>query len=272
MADSFFNVSVIDGALTLCRHVEQYPSISFPDAIRQLLAGPAFLAGYDYDRAVVLGELAGWDSFCIVGDRKAQLQETLKQLAKRLKPFWASVSHLGRNRVLQIVSLDQRQCLEVAGLLVTPPPDSVVAWWDELGRFFRAEDERRKMEIGREGERRTMDHETRRLEHEGISRSPIWIALEDNRVGFDVWSFQKRCGMEVEDLRIEVKAASYSPVHFILSRHEWDTARKNSDIHLFHIWNLETGELVQLDVVEMMVHIPRDVGSGEWREVRVTME
>ena len=271
MADPFFKISVIDGALALCRHCQQNPDISLTDSIRQLRAGPAFLSEYDYDSAARLGDLAGWDSFCIDGGRQAQMRETLKRLAERLKPFWASVCPLGRSRVLQVASLDQAQCLDVAGLLGTPPSDVVVAWWDSLGAYFRAREDQRNIEIGREGERRTMEHETQRLENAGISRAPVWIALEDNRVGFDVRSFDMRPGSGIRDLNIEVKAASYSPMHFILSRHEWETAAKNPDIHLFHVWNLETGELLKLDVPEMMTHIPKDVGSGRWREVLVTI-
>ena len=76
---------------------------------------------------------------------------------------------------------------------------------------------------------------------------------------------------EVDDLRIEVKASSYSPTHFILSRPEWDTASKQPDQHLFHIWNLETEELLKVSVSDMAAHIPSDSGAGQWREVRVTL-
>ena len=271
MVDAFFRISVIDGALSLCRHRQKYRELSVEDAVRQLQNGPAYLAGYDYWRAVELGHQVGWDAFHIDGARQIQLQETLKHLAMRLKPFWSQVSHLGRKRVLQVLSGDQRQCLEFAGLLATPPSDGVVIWWDEISAFARAEEEQRNIEIGREGERRTMAHETQRLEDEGILKYPIWIALEDNRAGYDVLSFQQTRGGKVDDLRIEVKTASYSPTHFILTRPEWDTASQQPEFHLFHIWNLETKELLKLSVTDMVPHMPSDSGKGLWREVRVTL-
>ena len=271
MVDAFFRISVIDGALRLCRHRQQYPALSIEDAVRQLQNGPASLAGYDYRRAVELGDQVGWDVIAFGGERQAQLQKTLKCLAIRLKPLWARVSYLGRRRVLEVVSEDQRQCLEFAGLLVTPPSDTVVAWWDELGAYFRDEKEQRNIEIGREGERRTMAHETQRLKDEGIPKEPIWVALEDNRAGYDVHSFQHTSGGGIDDLRIEVKATSYSPTHFVLTRPEWDNASKQPNLHIFHIWNLETGKLLKLPVSDMAAHMPTDAGAGQWREVRVTL-
>jgi len=271
MVDAYFKISVIDGALSLCRHQQEYPDISIEDTVRQLQNGPTYLAGYDYRRAIELCDLAGWDAIAVNGTRQAQLQETLKCLAMKLKPLWARVSHLGRERVLQVVSEDQRQCLEFAGLLAKPPPDMIVAWWDEVGAYFRGEEEQRKIEIGREGERRTMTYETRRLKDESISQEPTWVALEDIYAGYDVHSFQRTVDGAIGDLRIEVKAASYSPLHFVLTRHEWDTASKQPNHHLFHIWNLETGELIKLPVPDMAAHIPRDFGAGHWCEVRVTL-
>ena len=179
---------------------------------------------------------------------------------------------MGRKRVLQIISEDQRQCLDLAGLLVAPPSEAAISWWDELTAFFRAEEQQQKLEIGREGERRTMVHETQRLMKEGISRKPNWVAVEDNRAGYDVQSFQYNAGgTGIDDLRIEIKATSYSPIHFILTRAEWDIASRHPDQHLFHIWNLDTEELLTLSVSDMATHIPSDAGAGQWHEVRVTI-
>ena len=271
MVDVFFKISVIDGAICLCCHRQKYPTLSTKDAVRQLQNGPAFLAGYDYGRATELGDLVGWDAIVIHGARQEQLRETLKNLAVKLKPFWARISHFGRSRVLQVISEDQRQCLEFAGLLAAPPSDAVVTWWDEVGAYFRAENERRNTEIGREGERRTMKYETQRLKKEGIPKKPSWTALDDICAGYDVHSFQHTADKKISDLYIEVKAASYSPTHFVLTRPEWDTASKQPNLHLFHIWNLETAELTKITVSDMAVHIPEDSGAGHWREVRITL-
>lgn len=140
-----------------------------------------------------------------------------------------------------------------------------------MGAYFRAENEQQNIKVGREGERRTLAHETQRLKDEGILKKPTWVALEDNHAGYDVHSFQHVGGGEIDDLCIEVKTASYSPTHFILTRLEWDTASKQPNTHIFHIWNLETGALLKLPVSDMGAHMPADIGAGQWREVRVTL-
>ena len=271
MVDAFFRVSVIDGALNLSRHLQAYPGLSVADAARQLRTGPAVLAGYDYRRAIELIDLTGWDAIVADGERQEQLQETLKRMALRLKPFWVRIAYLGRSRVLQVLSEDQLQCLEFAGLLTSPPSTAVMTWWDELSFYSRRENERRKIEVGREGERRTMAYESRRLRKEGISRGPIWIALEDSCAGYDVLSFQHADDGKLDDLRIEVKAASFSPTRFFLSRLEWDTASKQPHLHIFHIWNLATANLLKLAVSDIALHMPIDSGAGEWREVRIEL-
>lgn len=87
MVDAFFRISVIDGALSLCHHRRDHQGLSVNDAVRHLQHGPAYLAGYDYKRAIELGGLVGWDSFALDGTRQIQLQQTIQQLATRLKPF-----------------------------------------------------------------------------------------------------------------------------------------------------------------------------------------
>ena len=47
----------------------------------------------------------------------------------------------------------------------------------------------------------------------------------------------KAGGAAIADLRIEVRAANYSPVHFALTRPERDIASRHPDQHLFHICN-----------------------------------
>ena len=271
MADAFFRISVIDGALNIHRYRQKYPHISLEDSVRQLQNGPAHLAGYDYRRAVDLGNRIGWEVFHFKGDRQSQLRETLMQLAMRLKPFWARFSHFGRQRVLELVSKDQRQLLELAGLLVVPPPEAVVNWWDKMGSFFRTEENQRNVEIGRAGERMTMDYETQRLKDEGILKKPVWIALEDNHAGYDVLSYKRRRDGGIDELRIETKTSSYSPTHFILTRPEWDKALRVPDFHIFHVWNLGTKELTIISVPEMALNIPKDNGFGSWREVKVLL-
>lgn len=269
--DTYFRMSVIDGALAVCAHKRSYPECTTEIAVRQLRNGPAGYASLDYSRAVQLGSAAGWDAIVIDGDRRTQLRATLLQLALRLRPFWARTAHLGRRRVLSVVGEDQWQCLDAAGLLVEPADEDVAKWWDTLAAASRAAEERRKLEIGREGEKRTIEYESKRLSAEGIPHEPKWVALDDNSQGYDVLSFDRVGSDDLQNKCIEVKACVYSPTHFLLTRNEWDFAEKHKAESAFHIWNLETEELKELRVEDMAKHIPTDHGNGRWENVAVVL-
>lgn len=245
---------------------------SIDDAVRQLRQGPAHLAHFDFENALLVGIRAGWDAFQTDGDRHTQLQETLRNLAVRLKPFWAKVSFYGRQRTARVLTEDQVQCLQFAGLLDHPPSKNVIAWWDDLGSTFRAFRDDQRIAVGREGERRTLEHERKRLRKLGVGKEPIWVSIEDNGAGFDVLSYDPKADGGLEELQIEVKAASYSPLHFTLTRNEWTVAARSCERHLFHIWNLDTGDLTTLTVLEMESHIPVDRGKGTWGEVTVNLK
>lgn len=269
--DAYFRMSVIDGALAVCAHMRSYPECTTEIAVRQLRNGPAGYANLDYTRAVRLGAEAGWDAISIDGDRRTQLRTTLLQLGLRLRPFWARTAHLGRRRVLSVVADDQWQCLETAGLLVETADKDVAMWWDTLAAASRAAEERRRVEIGREGEKRTIEYENKRLTAEGIPYEPKWVALDDNSEGYDVLSFDVIGSGNLQHKYIEVKACVYSPTHFLLTRNEWEFAKTHKSESAFHIWNLETGGLDEFRVEDMEKHIPTDQGNGRWENVAVVL-
>ena len=60
--DTYFRMSVIDGALAVCAHKRSYPECTTEVAVRQLRNGPAGYASLDYTRAVQLANEAGWDA------------------------------------------------------------------------------------------------------------------------------------------------------------------------------------------------------------------
>ena len=173
--------------------------------------------------------------------------------------------------MLSVVGDDQWQCLEIAGLLVEPADEGVAKWWDTLAAASRAAEERRKLEIGREGERLTIEYESKRLVADGIPQQPKWAALDDNGLGYDVLSFDRDEHQEPRNKYIEVKACAYSPLHFFLTRNEWNFAVAHKKESAFQIWNLEAEEVTELRVKEMAKHIPDDHGGGLWQKVAVVL-
>lgn len=271
MTSTVFRISVIDGALCICEHRLRYGDLPIDQIVRQLKSGPSDVAGYDYDAAVKLGSDVGWDAFCLEGSREHRFRQTLRELLQRIRPVWARACHRGRMRMASSLSVDQIQCFEVAGLLSSPATDDVVAWWDEMARFFRVLHDEMRAEVGRAGELLTLEHEERRLLSEGIARKPVWVSVDDEGRGFDVLSYRRRIDGSIAEIQIEVKASRYWPIRIFLSRSQWDHALKHPEAHVFHVWNLDTKELTEMDVQEMSSNIPTDRGRGEWYRLRVVV-
>lgn len=271
-AESYFQISIINGALEIVRHRQQYPDVSIVDAVRQLQASPYHLSQYDYSSAVQLAEAIGWDAFNPHPDRHTELRTTLLNLALRTKPLWASSSFLGREQVLRLLSEDQKQCLEYARLLEVPPGLKVIQWWDQLASAFRVNNEDRKIETGREGERLTIEYERKRLAAEGIDdHEPVWKSIDDNTLGYDILSYEKGDIGNIEEIMIEVKASIYEPVRFIVTRNEWETAEANARTYRFYIWNLARERLNVLNMSHLAKHIPKDSGTGRWLQVELRL-
>ena len=180
--------------------------------------------------------------------------------------IWARLAPAGRNHVLQAIGVNGVQCLRSAGLLTTDI--RATDWWDALASANRSERDARLLAQGREGERLSLEYETARLQREGICRLPIWVAVDDNTVGYDILSFARHDGSELNRL-IEVKTTISVPPRMFLSRNEWETAARYGATFEFHLWNLNTESLTIFTVEEIQSHIPTDNGYGEWESVEL---
>lgn len=266
--DLFFRISVIDAGLNLKQHLETYPGISIMDAVRQLRNGPVFRSSLDYDAAMSLCEEHGMSPFCPSATRSEELRQTLFGLAIRLKPFWAKVSYLGRDRVRAVLTDGPAQCLRYAGLL-GPIDESVRQWWDDLASYFRAEQSTKLLEIGRQGEQLSFQLETETLQNLGISEVPVWVSIEDNTAGYDILSHRRNQTGELSRFFIEAKATNTTEFVFILTRHEWEVAAGAGNNFRFHFWYLPTRAVWIATVEDIAIHIPTDHGSGLWDKVRL---
>lgn len=181
-------------------------------------------------------------------------------------PLWARLAPAGRNHVLQAIGVNGVQCLRSAGLLGFDTRATM--WWDALASANRGERDARLLAQGREGERLSLAYENERLRSEGISRDPVWVAIDDNTVGYDILSYAWHGGGEVNRL-IEVKTSRANPPRMILSRNEWRTAEQYGATFEFHLWNLNSEALRIFTVDEIRLHIPSDNGAGSWESVEI---
>lgn len=180
------------------------------------------------------------------------------------QPPWLQLIPYGRRETLLQAPQSIRQVFVEAGLAYGDDEETV-RFWDALAARARGLRDGILTEIGRRGERLTLQYEKTRT---GVE--PRWIALESSSDGYDVLS---RVSMsDTRRMTIEVKTsercANYASLH--LTRNEWDTALA-SIAHRFYLWTLAPPRtrLAVLTVDQIKSHVPDDAGAGQWETLKV---
>jgi hypothetical protein len=199
-----------------------------------------------------------------IDDPRAAIRAILAAYIAIAKPAWVQTASAGRRELLSHAPPGVQQVFAESGMAYGYD-DDVVAWWDTLATGARRVHDDAMTEIGRQGERHSLEYERART-----GRNPKWIAIESNLEGYDILSTLS--ADDTRRLTIEVKA-SQQPVKsaaLYLSRNEWEHACTALH-HAFHLWALNGDEprLAVLSINAIARHIPSDSHDGAWQTVRV---
>lgn len=181
---------------------------------------------------------------------------------------WSKLILRGRSTFVGKLERNEVQCFRAAGLLLKPPTDEIIEWWDRTAGAARLAGDQEKLRRARHAERMSLERERQRLRCLGIALDPSWIAIEDNTAGYDVLSYDIGSVAPLNRL-IEVKSTIASPLRFFLTRHEWDTAIKYGSSYFFHVWDLQGNHLYERTVADIAPHVPTDNERGRWFNVEV---
>lgn len=217
------------------------------------------LAGED-GRAVVTVE--GHRILSLSG-YQARVRRALLDYIDVIRPPWVQNATFGRAKVIAFAGNDIAQVFVEAGLAHGTDRE-VVEFWDELAARARGQKGVRLNAVGREGERLTIKHETRRT-----GREPRWISIDSNADGYDVLSVSGPS--DGRHLSIEVKATTIGYAgSFHLTANEWERAIV-SDLHAFHLWDMSANapSLAVLTKEDVDPHVPADRGDGRWESVEI---
>lgn len=256
-------MSAFEAAYLIRTTRKKNPELSTPDLIATVRSVRTDFYPHDYDAGVAI---EGRISPQLITPPEAFFTAAIEAIIVDRSPIWARLAPAGRNHVLQAIGVNGVQCLRSAGLLNTDA--RAIDWWDALATVNRGERDARLLKQGREGERRSLEYENVRLQREGISRVPVWVAIDDNTVGYDILSYTWHEGSEVNRL-IEVKTTQAHPPRIILSQNEWKTAEQYGGSFEFHLWNLNSEALKIYTVEQLRRHIPTDNGAGKWESVEI---
>ena len=198
------------------------------------------------------------------GDPRAAIRSLLAAYIDIAKPVWVQTASAGRRELLSHAPPGVQQVFAESGMAYGYD-DDIVAWWDSLATRARRVRDDALTEIGRQGERYSLEYERNRT-----GRDPKWTAVESNLEGYDILST-----LSADDnrrLTIEVKTSQQPPgsAWFFLSRNEWEHA-VDALHHAFHLWTLngDMPRLAVLSVDDVAQHLPTDGGGGAWQTVRV---
>ncbi len=145
--------------------------------------------------------------------------------------------------------------------------DDLIKFWDKLSLAYRNYSNQKYLEIGRMGEKLSIEYEKKRTGFD-----PIWQSIESNLSGFDILSVLDN--QNKQRLKIEVKATTnnlkYAKFH--LTKNEWDTANA-SLFYEFHLWHIsEIPKLYTVNIENIEKHIPIEKGNGRWESVEISYD
>ncbi len=231
------------------------------------LARTATTGGWLAEADGLLKVTAEGTALVAMEEPERQLRMQVSKLVTVLRPPWVHLFTQGRAAVALYAPPEAKQCLEESGLLAGQDEETI-GWWDEIAQGERAATDASLIEIGRRGERATMDYEQQRT-----GKRPTWTALERTAAGYDVLSCVD--ARDPTPLAIEVKATqrAWEAGRFHLSRNEWEHLRLAPHGQL-HLWSFASQPCL-FAVVEVNVvggHMPQDSGAGMWEECAVSFE
>ena len=269
--ERLFTISAFEGLRLVRAALASVPEMQVSDCPAAVVAHSPEAAAYDLDAAIHLHPLVTGD---VAHDTVSFYRECMVSVLLLEMPAFAKLMTRGRGRFIKSIQGDEyrdiRSVFREARVLDEPPSENDVAWWDAIQGRVRLNTDQEFLARAREAEKLTLAHEEAELASLGINQLPIWMAIEDNFVGYDVLSY-RLTAEGIQNLLIEVKSTVASPLRFIVTRNEWNNADKVGEAYLFHVWDMdrEPPELFVRTVEQVRPHIPVDNDKGKWKTAEI---
>lgn len=244
--------------------------MTYPELINLSRRLGADTAGLDFDAAIDINGLISERAPC--DQSHLFYRHCIHEIVVTHRASWGRLIRLGRNRFYNALDRDEQACFRAAQLMAEEPAEETVAWWDRLAGAMRSAFDVEKMAQARRAELLTIAHEIGELQRLGIDRTPKWMGVEDNTVGFDVLSYRKG-HVSPTNVLIEVKSTTASPLRFTVTRNEWNVAMKSGAAYLFYIWDMIADPpRVHVRTVEQLAeHMPVDRRLGKWSHAEIPL-
>lgn len=269
--DRLFTISAFEGLRIMRAVISAVPDVTIEACPEALIAHSPQANQYDLTAAKELHALVAINA---PHDNVMFYRECVLAVLMLKMPAFAKLMTLGRGRFIKRIKGDDyrdiRSVFREARLLDDPPSGADISWWDTVQGRVRLNFDQERLARARYAESLSIDFETAELARIGINRSPVWMAIEDNTVGYDVLSYRITATGE-RNLLIEVKSTIASPLRFIISRNEWNNADQVGDAYIFHVWDMDKNPpILHVRTVEQIrTHIPKDNDKGKWKSAEI---
>jgi hypothetical protein len=260
-----FSVSAFT-AVELIRTYKATHSVDAVAAASALHELDASFAAADVEAGLSLDQLlpADIDFF----DTTVSLRQSLWFLIEHHQPYWRRYCASGRRALIEALTVSESQLFANAELTAAIPCVDALEWWYRLQALVRGLENAAKSLQGGKAEILTLIYERERLQALGIDLEPEWVGFESFGVGYDVRSYDPGPYGPVARL-IEVKSSKRNPPRMILTRGEWDAAKKYGESFVFYLWRMPQDERQELSVAQIAAHVPDDKGQGSWMNLEI---
>ena len=119
-------MSPINGLIAIRKFRDSFTNTPVDELIRVIRRVSPDDAYHDYELARELDSLIDVD--LDRADTPRFLRELIYALILRIRPWWLQFAVYGRQRVREVLSPNELQCLESAGLLEETPDHEVLIW------------------------------------------------------------------------------------------------------------------------------------------------
>ncbi len=260
---SWISMSIFTALKRARLKIEEYPGITFKDAANLCMRTSSDGSPHDYRTA---GDLHDFLPIEIVDlDSPLEIRRALSYLIENIDYDWAYFFPSGREAVRNALNRNEYQVFRNADLYQDSPSLDVVSWWDLIANKFRSHALDNSY---REAELKSLEIERNLLHSMDCPYEPVWVALNDNSLGYDIRSY-RFSETEWIPFAIEVKSTSTKWFRFYLSRNEANLAMRMKTNYALHYWTHESSEPLILSSSQVLTNLPLDQGLGKWDSVIV---
>ena len=176
-------------------------------------------------------------------NKKEFLRFLLKQMIPKLHPLSYLILR-GFDKFNSRIDIDEKQILKESDLLEFENKE-ISSWWLDLKKLLRSQENKKKQDLGEDGEEASKNFEEKRIKNLGINNRVKRISFFDESKGYDIESWDLKDNKTIQ-IFIEVKNES-----FIFKSGQWREALSKKNSYFAHYWTEKCNKLRIIDYQEL---------------------